>query len=134
MLLIAAALAPEKIATLFEAATERELEVLFEIHDEADLERLHLSGVRPRIVGINNRDLRTFVTDLAVTERLAPQLDEGTVIVSESGIFEPADVARVVAAGARVLLVGESLMRQHDPGEAARRLLAPTSPQAEARP
>ncbi|HEY5657377.1 MAG TPA: indole-3-glycerol-phosphate synthase TrpC, partial [Myxococcota bacterium] len=72
--------------------------------------------------GINNRDLRSFETDLAVTERLAPRIPEGVVVVSESGIFTPEDVARLMDAGAHALLIGESLMREEDAGMALRRI------------
>ena len=84
--------------------------------------------MRPRsryvadLVGVNNRDLRRFVTDLAVTERLAPRVPAGVLLVAESGIAEPADVARLARAGARAFLVGESLMGQPQPGAALRRL------------
>ena len=131
ILLIAAALEPEVLRRLHDVAIAVGLDVLVEIHDEADLERLVASAARPRLVGINNRDLRTFTVDLAVTERLAPQLGFAEVVVSESGIFTPADVARVVAAGARAVLVGESLMRQSDIAAATRALMTPA---AEARP
>ena len=74
-------------------------------------------------MGINNRDLRTFVVDLAVTERLAPLAPAGSLLVAESGIFTPDDVARLADAGARAMLVGESLMRQPDVTAATRALL-----------
>lgn len=123
ILLIAAALEPAHLRRLHEAATAIGLDVLVEIHDEADLARVVDSGARPRLMGINNRDLRTFNVDLGVTERLAPRLDFAEVVVAESGLFTPADVARVAAAGAKAVLVGESLMRQPDPGAAARALM-----------
>ena len=69
------------------------------------------------LVGVNNRDLRSFVTDLTVTERLAPRVPPGVLLVAESGIAGPADVARLARAGARAFLVGESLMREAEPGE-----------------
>ncbi|HMK79201.1 MAG TPA: indole-3-glycerol-phosphate synthase TrpC, partial [Xanthobacteraceae bacterium] len=77
-----------------------------------------------RLIGVNNRDLRTFVTDLAVTEQLAARIPAGRLLVTESGIATPADVARLSAAGAGAMLVGESLMRQSDVASAARALLA----------
>jgi indole-3-glycerol phosphate synthase len=74
-------------------------------------------------VGINNRDLRTFAVDLAVTERLAAEAPEGALLVGESGIFTPEDAARCARAGASAILVGESLMRQADVAAATRALL-----------
>lgn len=127
VLLIAAALAPAELRRLHEVATGIGLGVLVEIHDDDDLARVIASGARPAIMGINNRDLRTFNVDLAVTERLAPKLDFAEVIVAESGLFTPDDVARVAAAGARAILVGESLMRQADIAAATRALMAPVA-------
>ena len=88
------------------------MDALVETHDEAEMQRAVRLGAD--LVGVNNRSLRTFEVDLATTERLAPLAPEGTLFVAESGIFAPADVARVQTAGARAILVGESLMRQAD--------------------
>jgi indole-3-glycerol phosphate synthase len=121
-LLIVAALAPDRLASLHAHAASLGLDVLVEVHDEAELDVA--KGVGATLIGINNRDLRSFETDLAVTERLAPLVPEGAVVVAESGIAEPAHVARLERAGARAFLVGESLMREADPGLALRRLLA----------
>ena len=82
------------------------------MHDEAELDAALAAGAE--LIGINNRDLRSFETDLAVTERLAPRVPRGVVVVAESGIFTRADVARLARAGAHALLVGESLMRAAD--------------------
>ena len=79
--------------------------------------------LKSRLIGVNNRDLKRFVTDLAVTERLAPLAPEGTLLVSESGINSHADLIRLAACGARTFLVGESLMRQADVAAATHRLL-----------
>ncbi|MDK2970918.1 MAG: indole-3-glycerol phosphate synthase [Candidatus Sumerlaeota bacterium] len=128
ILLIAAALEPAQMAELHETALAAGMAALVEVHDEDDLAKVDAGGVAIQLVGINNRDLRTFVTDLAMTERLAPLLRDRALLVSESGIFTPGDVARVAAAGARAILVGESLMRQPDPAAATRALLAPESP------
>jgi indole-3-glycerol phosphate synthase len=76
-----------------------------------------------RLIGINNRDLRTFETTLATTERLAPQVPAGRIAISESGIFAPADLARLARSGVHAFLVGESLMRQADVTSATRSLL-----------
>jgi indole-3-glycerol phosphate synthase len=120
VLLIAAALTPDLLAQLQQRARGLGLAALVEVHDEAELEVALASGAR--LVGINNRDLRSFETDLAVTERLAPRIPEGVVAVSESGIFTPADLARMAACGAHAVLVGESLMREEDVAGALRRL------------
>jgi indole-3-glycerol phosphate synthase len=98
------------------------MDALIEVHDEAEMARAAALG--GDLVGVNNRDLRTFITDLAVTERLSAQVPENAILVSESGVFTPADVSRVSAAGARAILVGESLMRQPNVAAAARALLS----------
>jgi indole-3-glycerol phosphate synthase len=98
------------------------MDALVETHDEAELDRAVRLGAR--MIGVNNRDLRTFVTDLTVTERLAPRIPAGALLVTESGIFTPADVERLERVGAGAMLVGESLMRQADVAAAARAILA----------
>lgn len=117
VLLIVAALADAELAALHAHAEGLGLDVLVEVHDEAELERALAIGAR--LVGVNNRDLRTFAVDLATTERVAARIvDPEIVLVAESGITGPADVARLERAGARGFLVGESLMREPDPGRA----------------
>jgi indole-3-glycerol phosphate synthase len=98
------------------------MDVLVEAHDEAEVDRA--VALDAEMIGVNNRDLRTFVTDLAVTERLAARIPPGRLLVTESGIGTPVDVARLAAAGAAAMLVGESLMRQTDVAAATRALLA----------
>jgi indole-3-glycerol phosphate synthase len=121
VLLIAAALAPDALAALHSRAAALGLDALVEVHDEAELEVARHAGAD--LIGINNRDLRSFETDLAVTERLAPRLaGAGVVVVAESGIFTPDDVRRLEAAGADAVLVGESLMRAPDVGRALAQL------------
>lgn len=120
ILLIVAALARDQIAPMREHAVSLGLDVLIEVHDEEELDRALAAGAD--LVGINNRDLRTFETDLAVTERLAPRVGDRAVIVAESGIFRHEDIQRLESAGTHAFLVGESLMRETDVGLALRRL------------
>ena len=109
-------------AELMAEAARLGMDVLVEAHDEAEVDRAVALGAQ--LIGVNNRNLRTFVTDLAVTERLAARIPPDCLLVTESGIAAPADVARLAAAGARAMLVGESLMRQPDVEAATRALLA----------
>jgi indole-3-glycerol phosphate synthase len=97
------------------------MDVLVEVHDEAEMDRA--GGLGADLVGVNNRDLRTFVTDLGVTEKLAGRAPKNALLVTESGISGPADMARLEASGAVAMLVGESLMRQADVEAATRFLL-----------
>jgi indole-3-glycerol phosphate synthase len=121
VLLIMAALSDEMAAELAEAAAELGLDVLAEIHDGAELDRALRLGVR--LIGINNRNLRTLETDLRTTETLAPRVPADRIVVAESGVKRPDDLDRLAAAGARCFLVGESLMREADVTAATRRLL-----------
>lgn len=115
ILIIVRALEDAEIDSLHRAAQAAGLDALFEIHDEADLER----AVRHHatIIGVNNRDLAIFQTDLGLSERLIPQFPRDVIAVSESGILTSRDAARVHAAGAQAILVGEALMRAKDPAE-----------------
>jgi indole-3-glycerol phosphate synthase len=121
VLIIVAALDDGVMAEIEAAARERAMDVLVEVHNEAEMERA--ARLKSRLIGVNNRDLKRFVTDLATTERLAPLAPEGTLLVSESGIGSHADLVRLAACGARTFLVGESLMRQIDVTAATRALL-----------
>jgi indole-3-glycerol phosphate synthase len=121
ILLLVAALDGGRMAEIGTAALERGMDVLVEVHDEAELESA--ARLRSRLIGINNRDLKTFRTDLAATERLAPLAPEGALLVGESGINTHADCERLARAGVRCFLVGESLMRRPDVEAATRELL-----------
>lgn len=109
-------------AALMTEARRFGMDALVEVHDEAEMARAGDLGAD--LVGVNNRDLRSFVVDLAVTERLAAQAPAGALLVAESGIFTAEDAARLERCGARAMLVGESLMRQADVTAATQALLA----------
>lgn len=122
ILIIMAAVDDALARELSAAAHEFCMDALVEVHDEAELERALSLGAS--LIGVNNRSLATFETDLAVTERLAPRVPSNRLLVSESGIHVHADIVRLQRAGARAFLVGESLMRQHDVAAATRALLS----------
>lgn len=121
ILLIVACLSDAQLGELAAAADELGLDILIETHDEREIDRA--LAIKPGMIGINNRDLRTFTTDLGTTERLAGRIPRDRLIVAESGINAFADITRLRAAGAGAFLVGESLMRQHDVRQAAENLL-----------
>jgi len=122
ILIIVAAVAPGLAAELLAAARSHDLDALVEVHDREELDAALALGAT--VVGVNNRDLRTFETRLETTEQLAPLVPKGDFLVAESGIHRPADVQRMRAAGARAVLVGEAFMAAPDPGAALRELLA----------
>jgi indole-3-glycerol phosphate synthase len=112
ILLIVAALAQEELLHLLDVAESCQLDVLVEVHDLEEMERALESGAR--IIGVNNRNLRSFQVDLATTERLSEEVGPDQILVSESGIFTGEDARRVRAWGADAILVGEALMRAPD--------------------
>lgn len=135
ILLIVAILKDAQLRALHRLARDAGLSVLVEVHDEQELERALTCGAR--LLGVNNRDLRTFKVDLGTTERLAARLSAASLaraqqdqplLVAESGIHTFADVQRLARCGAQAILVGESLMRRPDPGQALRELLGLATP------
>lgn len=121
ILLIMAMIDDALAAELESAAAHWGLDVLIEVHNEAELERA--LKLRSRMIGINNRDLHTFETSLATTERLAPMIPKERMVVGESGLFTPADLARLAKVNVNAFLIGESLMRQPDVTAATRAIL-----------
>ena len=114
MLLIAAALDDSQLKDLFQAAAELDIETLIEIHNTRELDRV--MRIEPAVIGINNRDLDTFVTDVSVTTELIKHIPQNIAVVSESGIKNGGQASKLASAGVRALLVGESLMRAEDTG------------------
>jgi indole-3-glycerol phosphate synthase len=122
ILLIAAILSSEQMRLFRELAASYGLAALVEVHDDAELDRALESGAT--LIGVNNRDLRTFEVDLSTAERLAACMPASVVKVAESGIHTPGDVQRLRRAGFQAVLVGEHLMRSPDPAAALRSLLS----------
>ena len=121
VLLIMACLSDDMATELLGIARSLDMAVLVEVHDRKELDRA--LGLNTRLIGINNRNLRTLQTDIATSEELAPLVPADRLPVAESGIRTPADVRRMAAAGAHCILVGEHLMRQADVAAAARELV-----------
>jgi len=130
ILIIMAAVDDVTARDLAQAATDLGMDVLAEVHDEAELDRA--LALDTKLIGINNRDLKSFATSLAVTERLAPLVPSERMVIAESGIFTHADLSRLAACGVHAFLVGESLMRQKDVAKATRALLTGAPAIAEA--
>ena len=121
ILIIVAALENGVMTEIEVAAIERGMDVLVEVHNEVEMERA--ARLKSRLIGVNNRDLKRFVTDIGTTERLAPLAPEGSLLIGESGINAHADLIRLEKSGVRCFLVGESLMRVDDVTAATKALL-----------
>lgn len=122
VLFIVAVLDDPLLRDLLAVAADRGLEALVEVHTEDEVDRAARAGAT--LIGVNNRDLRTFVTSLATAERLRPRIPASAIAVAESGIESAADITRLRAVGFEAFLIGESLMRAPDPGAALKALLA----------
>ena len=122
ILIIMAAVDDTAARAIEDTASAFAMDVLVEVHDEAELARA--LKLKSRLIGINNRDLRTFNTSLAASERLAPNIPRDRVVVAESGLNAPSDLARLKRIGISTFLIGESLMRQNDVAAATRSILA----------
>jgi len=120
VLLIAAALPPKQLKSLFETAVSLGLTPVVEAHNETELARA--LELNPRIIGINNRNLSTLQVDPETFVRLRPLVPQGVLVLAESGISGPEDIAMLRKAGADAFLIGTTLMRSHDPGATLRRL------------
>ncbi len=130
ILIIMAAVDDATARELADTAAGLSMDVLVEVHDEEELARALPLGTK--LIGINNRNLKSFETTLATTEQLAPLVPEDRIVISESGIFTHADLTRLAACGVHAFLVGESLMRRADVESATRALLTGVTPRVEA--
>jgi len=122
ILLIVSALTDDELSSMEDIALGYGMDVLIEVHDEAELARA--LKLKSKLIGVNNRDLKIMKTDLGTTERLAPLIPADRQLVCESGIDSPADIKRMIAAGAKRFLIGESLMKRPDVEMATKILLA----------
>jgi indole-3-glycerol phosphate synthase len=122
ILIIMASLSDAQAAEIEDSAIGQGLDVLVEVHNRAELDRA--LALKTPLLGVNNRNLKTLAVDIATTEELAANVPADRMLVAESGLYSPADLARMAAVGARCFLVGESLMRQADVAAATRALLA----------
>ena len=129
ILIIMAGIDDVAAAEIEGAAFGHGMDVLVEVHQEDEIDRA--LKLKSRMIGINNRDLRTFETSLTISERLSPRVPKDRVVVGESGLHTPADLARLAKIGVRTFLIGESLMRQADVAAATRALLARQTAAAE---
>jgi indole-3-glycerol phosphate synthase len=116
-----AAVTDAEASDLITASRDWKMDTLVEIHNEDELDRA--MRLNPDMIGINNRDLKTFATDLGVTLRLAPKIPKDILVVAESGLSTRDDLARLADAGVTTFLIGESLMRQADVAAATRALI-----------
>ncbi|MFV0431073.1 MAG: indole-3-glycerol phosphate synthase TrpC [Alphaproteobacteria bacterium] len=130
ILIIMAALEDSQVTEIETAAFELGMDTLIEVHDEKELERA-LKHTKSPLIGVNNRNLKTFDVNLEITEELARHIPEDRFLISESGIYTPYDLARLAKVGASHFLIGESLMRQDDVEQATKDLLIDSTEQSE---
>ncbi|MEE8454428.1 MAG: indole-3-glycerol phosphate synthase TrpC, partial [Limibaculum sp.] len=128
ILIVMASVSDAQAAELEDAARHWGMDALIEVHDRAELDRA--LTLKSSLLGVNNRNLKTFEVHLETTEELAPLVPANRLLVTESGLSTPADLARLAGAGVRSFLIGESLMRQQDVTAATRALLANPVPTA----